>query len=114
MAAPVDLVEVGEGGVGLLDPAARGPEDLAGEDGEADRDRDLRRSLPGRAGCGLPVLPVLPGGRGPGAGQPVQRDVVDDVVPGEMARGLPVEEGTGDLVVAVGVVVEHPGRQGDR
>ena len=77
VAAPVDLVEVGEGGVGLLDPAVRGPEDLAGEDGEADRDRDLRRSLSGRAGCGLPVLPVLPGGRGPGAGQPVQRDVVE-------------------------------------
>ena len=26
---------------------------------------------------------------------------------------LPVDEGAGDLVVAVGVVVEHPGRQGD-
>ena len=31
MAAPVDLVEVGEVGVDLLDPAARGREDLAGE-----------------------------------------------------------------------------------
>ena len=49
VAALVDLVEVGEVGVGLLDPAARGPEDLAGERGEADRDRDRRRSLAGRA-----------------------------------------------------------------
>ena len=82
VAAPVGLVEVGEGGVGLLDPAARGPEDLAGEDGEADRDADPRRGLSGRAGCGLPVLPVLPGGRSPGAGQPVQRDVVEEPGPG--------------------------------
>ena len=49
MAAPVDLVEVGEVGVGLLDPAARGSPDLAGERREADRNRDRRRSLAGRA-----------------------------------------------------------------
>src|SRR5262249_32616099 len=73
VAALVDLVEVGEGGVGLLDPAARGPEDLAGEPGEADREPDLRRS------------------------QPVHRDVVDDRVRGEMARGLPVDKGMGDF-----------------
>ena len=48
MAALVDLVEVGEVGVARLDPAARGPEDLAGERGEADRERDRRRSLAGR------------------------------------------------------------------
>src|SRR6266487_6490096 len=48
VAALVGLVEVGEGGIGLLDPAARGAEDLAGERGEADRDRDRRRSLVGR------------------------------------------------------------------
>ena len=114
VAAPVGLVEVDEVGVDLLDPAARGPEDLAGEGGEADREGDLRRSLAGRASCGLPALPVRPGGRGPGARQPVQRDVVEDVVPGEIARGLAVGKRAGDLVVAVGVVVEHPGRQRDR
>ena len=38
VSAPVDLVEVGEVGVRLLDPAARGPPDLAGERGEADRE----------------------------------------------------------------------------
>ena len=27
--------------------------------------------------------------------------------------GLALEKGAGDLLVAVGVVVEHPGRQGD-
>src|ERR671919_1120337 len=44
VAAPVDLVEVGEGGVGPLDPTPRAAPDLTGERGEADRDRDLRRS----------------------------------------------------------------------
>src|SRR5437868_10576226 len=61
VAAPFGLIEVGEGGIGPLDPAARGPEDLAGECGEADRDRDRRRGLPGcrRAGCGLSALPEI-------------------------------------------------------
>ena len=115
MAAPVGLVEVGEAGEDHLDPAARGREDLAGEVRVADRNRDRRRSLAGRTGCGLgpSELPVPPGGRGAGARQPVQRDVVDDVVPGEIARGLAVDERAGDLVVAVRVVVEHPGRQPD-
>jgi hypothetical protein len=94
VAAPVDLVEVGEAGENHLDPAERGREDLAGERREADRNRDRRRSLAGRTGCGLgpSELPVPPGGRGASARQPVQRDVVDDVVPGEVARGLAVEE----------------------
>src|SRR5215472_17316415 len=113
VAAPVDLVEVGEGGVRLLDPTARGPEDLAGECGEADRYRDCGSSLAGREGLGSSPLPVLPRRPGPGARQPVQGDIVDDVVPGQVTRRLAVEEGAGDLVVAVGVVVEHPGREGD-
>src|SRR5215211_8944190 len=114
VAAPVGLVEVGEAGVGLLDPAAWGSPDLAGERREADRNRDLRRSLPGRLGCrqGSSVLPVRPGRRRPGARQPVQRDVVEDVLPGEIARGLAFDEGARDLVVAVRVVVEQPGGQG--
>src|SRR5262249_2629632 len=45
VAAPLDLVEVDERGVGRLDPAARRPEDLAGKGGEADRDRDARGRL---------------------------------------------------------------------
>jgi hypothetical protein len=114
VSALVHLVEVAEVGVGVLDPAARGPPDLAGEGGEAHRNRDLRRSLAGGA-ClsqGFSVLPVRPGRRRPGPRQPVQRDVVEDVLSREIARGLPVEEGARDLVVAVRVVVEHPGRQG--
>ncbi len=111
--ALVDLVEIDEIRVDLLGPAARGREDLAGERGEADRERDLRGGLAGCESGGPSGLPVRPGRRCPGARQPVQRDVVEDVVPGEIARGLAVEEGAGDLLVAVRVVVEHPGRQGD-
>src|SRR5215469_17776745 len=41
VAAPVGLVEVDDVGVELLDPAARGPEDLAREHGEAHRELHL-------------------------------------------------------------------------
>ena len=113
MAAAVDLVEVREAGVGRLGPAARGSPDLAGERREADRHGRRRGGLAGRERAGSPVIPVVPGRRGSGARQPVQRDVVEDVVPGEVASRLAVDEGAGDLVVAVRVVVEQPGRQGD-
>src|SRR5215469_5711584 len=92
VAAAGGLVEVAEGGVAQLDPAARGPEGLAGEHREADRKLDLRSSLPNRKGCGSSVLPVRPGRRSPSAGQPVQRDVVEDVVAGETPGGLPAGE----------------------
>src|SRR3954465_13957707 len=97
VAAPGGLVEVREAGEHHLDPAARGREDLAWEVREPDRNRDRRRSLAGRpggargrggslarrpgGGRGPSKLPIPPGGRGPCARQPVQRDVVDDVVP---------------------------------
>jgi hypothetical protein len=42
MAALVDLVEVDDIGIRLLDPAARGTPDLAGERGEANWNRDGR------------------------------------------------------------------------
>src|SRR3954447_3173988 len=113
VAAPVDLAEVDEGRVDGLRPAGRGRDDLAGERGEAARDRDRRRSLARRETLRASALPVRPGRRGAGARQPVQRDVVEDVVPGEIAHGLAVDEGAGDLVVAVRVVVEHPRGHGD-
>src|SRR5215211_3108270 len=115
VAAPIDLVEIGEAGIRVVGPAAWGPPDLAGESREAGRDRDLRRSLAGRSrsSCGVSVFPVRTRRRGTGAGQPVQRDVVENVVPRDVARRLPIDERAGDLLVAVSVVVDHPGRQGD-
>src|SRR5215218_63150 len=88
--APLGLVEVDEVGIPQLHPAPRRPEDLAGERGEANRQRNLRRSLAGRTRFRLSLseLPVPPGSRGAGAGKPVQRDVVDDAVPGQPTRGL--------------------------
>src|SRR5208282_4159747 len=59
--APVGLVEIGEGGVGRLDPAAGGPEDLARERGEGDRELDRRWWLPGREGLGPPRFPSTTG-----------------------------------------------------
>jgi len=113
VAALVGLAEVDDVGVALLDPAAGGPEDLVRELGEADREGDVRRSLARclTCGLGLSALPVRPGRRSAGARQPVQRDVVENVIPGEIARRLAVDKRVGDLVVAVRVVVEQPGRQ---
>src|SRR5215831_1158129 len=87
VAAPGGLVEVDEVGIDLLRPAARGPEDFAGEDGEADRELYFGGLFPGRdEGSDTPAgLPVQPGRGGRGARQPVQGYVVEDVVPGQAA-----------------------------
>src|SRR5262249_28483126 len=75
----VHLVEVDGVGVRPLDPATRRPPDLPGERREADRNRDRRGRLAGCTSVFLSFLPVRTRRRGPGSGQPIQRDVVDDV-----------------------------------
>src|SRR5262249_36538139 len=100
-------------GVGLLDPAARRPPDFPGEGREADRNRDWRGSLAGRTSVFLSFFPVRARSRRPGAGQPIQRDVVDDAFPGEIARRLSAGKTAGYLLVAVGIVIDHPRRQRD-
>ena len=106
MAASVDFVEVRKVGVDRLDPAPRGSPELAGERSEADRNGDRRRSLAGRRGSGQdPSKFPVPRRPGAGARQPVQRDVVDDAVPGEIAHRYAVDNRAGHLVVAVRVVV---------
>src|SRR5262249_39977430 len=52
--ASVGLVEVNEVGVDLFHPIARGLEDLAGEQRERDRERDLRWRLSGCRGGAAP------------------------------------------------------------
>src|SRR5262245_30468900 len=113
VATLVDLVEVDQIGVDLLRPAARRLEDLAREHREGHREREFGRLLPGRKGSKYAscVLPVQPRGRGGGVRQPIQGDVVEDPFLREATGGMPVEEGAGDLLVAVCIVIEHPGRQ---
>src|ERR1700736_1099704 len=86
VATLVDLVEVDDVRVRRLDPAARRPPDLARERCEAERDRRRRQRLLAGSRRVWPVgLPVRPRCRSAGAGQPVGRDVVEDVVAGEVA-----------------------------
>src|SRR4051794_23456248 len=114
VSALVDLVEVDDVGVARLDPAAWCPPDLARERREAERDRRGWQRLSARGGIGPVRLPVRPGRRRAGAGQPVERDVVEDLVAREVARGPPVDKGARDLAVGVRVVVDHPGGEGQR
>ena len=112
MAAAVDLVEVDEVGVGLLGPAPRRLVLLAREDGHGDRDRDALRVEEAAL-----VFPVETGRGDPGVRQPVERDVVEDFVARQLARGAlrALQSGRhrgGGLAVGV-VVVEKPGGEAD-
>src|SRR3954452_6533760 len=108
VAAAVDFVEVDEVGVGPLGPAARRLILLAGEDGHGHRDRDALRVEEAAL-----VLPVEARRRDARLRQPVERDVVEDLVTRQLARGTrrPVQRRDhcrGRLAVGV-VVVEKPG-----
>src|SRR4051812_31769266 len=72
--APRGQAVVIEGRIGDLGPAAWRLEDLARESAERDRDGDRWRGSAHAGGLG--PLPVRPGGRLAGAGQPVERGVV--------------------------------------
>src|SRR5215217_8801698 len=81
--APVVLVVVDEVGVRLLGPAPRNPVELVGEGAHADRDRD---ALGGEEAT---LERPIEASRGdPAVGQPVEGDVVEDVVAREVARLL--------------------------
>ena len=89
MTALVGLVEVDEVVVGVLHPVARRLEELVREHAVGDRELDVRRRILERGRCRSSGLPVQPRRGGPPFRQPVQRDVVEDVVPREAARGFP-------------------------
>ena len=112
MAALVDFVEVDEVGVGLLCPAARRLILLAGKDGDGNRDGHALHVEKATF-----VLPVKARRRDPRVRQPVQRDVVEDLVTRQFARGArgsvqSRDDCRGGLAVGV-VVVEKPGGQAD-
>src|SRR5438128_10618673 len=107
MSALVDFVVVDEVAVRSLDPAPRRAKDLVREDREGRWNGDL--ALVDDAG----VLPVEPCSGGAGVREPVEGDVVEDVVSCEIALGLPCKD-VCDLLVTARVVVDHPGSQADR
>ena len=88
MAASVELVVVDEVvRVGALGPAARGLVELVGEDADGERDRDVLGVEEVRL-----VLPIQAGRGDPGVGQPVERDVVEEVVAREVALQPSLED----------------------
>jgi hypothetical protein len=112
VATPIDFVEVHEVRLGLLRPAARRLVLLAGKDGHGNRDQDALGVEEA-----TPVLPIETGRRDPRVRQPIQRDVVEDLVTGQFAGGAggPVQrrgDGRGRLAVGI-VVVQQPGGQAD-
>src|SRR5258708_3335270 len=106
VAALVVPVVEDELGIGLLRPALRGLIELLREGAHARRNGDvLRREEREMA------LPVETGRRDGRVREPVERDVVEDVVP-RQTLGLSVEDAD-DERQAARVVVEHPGGQAD-
>src|SRR5262249_11282534 len=85
--------------------------DFARERRESDRYRHWRRSLTGGEGRGSSALPVRSRRGSAGAGQPIQRDVVQDVVASQTARWTAVQKSGGYFLVTVGIVGQHPGRE---
>ena len=105
---PVELVEVDELRVGPLSPAAWCLIALPREDAYRSGDRDVLYTEKADL-----VLPVKASRRNAAVRQPVQGDVVQDVVPCDSAERLAVHDGARELSLAPGVVVEHPGRQAE-
>ena len=92
---------------GLLGPTARRGIDLVGKGAHRDRNGDTL----GSEECEL-ALPEETPRRDSRLGQPVERDVVEDVVAREPLR-LPVED-TSDELLAGRIMVEHPCGEADR
>jgi hypothetical protein len=59
------------------------------------------------------VLPVETSRRDTGVRKPGKPDVVEDLVSGETVYGRLIDERLGNVLVALGVVIDHPGRERD-
>src|SRR3954469_3108671 len=89
-----------------LRPAPRGCVDLVGKGADGSRDRHVLRGEKGKL-----AFPVETSGRDGRVGEPVERDVVEDVVSGE-ALGCTGKDAC-DQRLTRRVMVEHPGCQAD-
>jgi hypothetical protein len=112
VAAPVDLVEVNEVGIGPFGPAPRRLILLARKDAHGNRNGDAL----GVEEATL-VFPVETRRGDPGVREPVDRDVVEDLRTRQFAGGarVPVQsrdDRRGRLAAPI-VVVEKPGGQAD-
>jgi hypothetical protein len=105
--AVVDFVEVDEVGVGLLGPGPRCLIELVREDAHRCRDGGALDVEEAEV-----VLPVQATRGHPGVRDPGERDVVEDLLTRQVAYRVTCK-GPCDVLVAAGVVVEHPGREGD-
>src|SRR3954470_22573271 len=94
-------------GVGLLCPTPRNLIEIVRKDAHRYRDGDTLRVEEAEL-----VFPIETSRRDPRVRQPIERDVVEDVVSGK-ALGLTVEDAC-DERHAGRVVVDHPGGQADR
>ena len=108
MAALGQPVVVDQLGIGLLGPALRRGVDLVRKGADRRRQRDALGREEGEL-----ALPVEPRRRDRRVGQPVERDVVEDVVAASGPSAGPSKTRAISVVAAV-VVVEHPGGEADR
>src|SRR6266849_3237112 len=102
----VELV-LDEVGIGPARPAFRRLVDLLGEGAHTHRERD-----PTRREEFASTRPIEPCRRHRRVGQPVERDIVEDVVARQAL--LSAVEDAGDQLVAADIVVDHPRGEADR
>src|SRR4026209_15354 len=108
VAALGELVEVDEILVGALGPTPRSLVDLLREDAYGSRNGDVVVVEEGAF-----VFHIETSAGHARVRQPGEGDVVEDVVPSQVAVGLPIEKEFHDVPVAGHVVVDHPGGKGD-
>ena len=101
-------VEMDEIVVGALGPTPRSLVDLLREDADGSRNGDVEVT-----DLGALVFHIETSAGHARVRQPGKSDVVEDVVPCEVAVGLPIDKEFHDVPVAGHVVVDHPGGKGD-
>src|SRR4051794_22425745 len=95
--------------VGALGPTPRSLVDLLRENAYSSRNGDVVVVEEGAL-----IFRIEPSAGYARVRQPGERDVVEDVVPGQVAVGLPIDKEFHDVPVAGHVVVDHPGGKGNR